>query len=109
VRRRDRALPRVTARRLKFSLDEFSEAALAVSAEVPISSTCTVFAESEIISLIASGKPIEEIVRGLHRALIKRVVSMARGVGASPPVLISGGVARAGRCASCSPRSSGPR
>ncbi len=84
----------VMARRLKLTLDGLSEAALSAEDEVPISSTCTVFAESEIISLIAHGKPVPQIVRGLHRALIKRVVSQARAAGAAPPLLLSGGVAQ---------------
>jgi predicted CoA-substrate-specific enzyme activase len=84
----------VSAGRLKFSMEAFSQAALDARGEVPISSTCTVFAESEMISLIAQGGDLEEIVRGLHRSLIRRVVALARGAGIRPPVMLSGGVAK---------------
>jgi len=84
----------VSAARLKYSMDAFSQAALGASGEVAISSTCTVFAESEMIGLIAQGGDIDEIVRGLHRSLIRRVAALARGAGVQPPVMLSGGVAR---------------
>jgi predicted CoA-substrate-specific enzyme activase len=59
---------------------------------VPVSSTCTVFAESEVISLVADGEPVEGIVRGLHEALASRVAALARGH-ADAEVFMSGGVA----------------
>lgn len=83
----------VVSGRLGLDLAAFSAAALSASSEVAISSTCTVFAETEIISLIAHGEPIPAIVRGLHRALARRVGSLARSVGARPPLMLSGGVA----------------
>jgi activator of 2-hydroxyglutaryl-CoA dehydratase len=61
---------------------------------VSISSTCTVFAESEIVSLIARGTPVPHIVRGLYRSLIRRVGALAKSAGLVPPVMLSGGVAR---------------
>ncbi len=82
------------ASRLKLSIEEMGEIALTSEKEVDISSTCTVFAESEIVSLIARGVDIPPIVRGLHRALVKRVVAMMRTVGLSPPLMLSGGVAK---------------
>lgn len=81
------------ARRLAVSLEQMGPIALAASAEVSISSTCTVFAESEVISLIAHGVSPEPILGGLHRALIKRIVAMIRSVGLAPPLMLSGGVA----------------
>jgi predicted CoA-substrate-specific enzyme activase len=83
----------VVAGRLRVPLEEMGGVALAASGEVSISSTCTVFAESEIVSLIAHGHPVEHIVRGLHRSLIRRIASLARSAGLSPPVMLSGGVA----------------
>ncbi|MFZ0888519.1 MAG: acyl-CoA dehydratase activase [Candidatus Binataceae bacterium] len=83
-----------TAARLALPLDEFARRALAGAAEVPISSTCTVFAESEIISLIARGIALDAIVRGLHRSMISRVVTMIYSVGLVAPLMLSGGVAR---------------
>jgi predicted CoA-substrate-specific enzyme activase len=83
-----------TAARLRVPLDDMGREALVTTDEVPISSTCTVFAESEIVSLIARGAAVESIVRGLHRSLVQRVVSMVRAAGKQPPILLSGGVAR---------------
>lgn len=83
-----------TAARLGVPVEELGRRALSVSREEPISSTCTVFAESEIISLIARGADPEAILRGLHRSLVGRVISMVRSVGIVPPVMLSGGVAR---------------
>ncbi len=83
-----------TASRLKVSLDRMGPEALSVSDEVSISSTCTVFAESEVISLIAHGVSIASILRGLHRSLVKRMVSMILTVGLTPPLMLSGGVAQ---------------
>jgi predicted CoA-substrate-specific enzyme activase len=81
-----------TARRLGVPLERMGQVALSASDEVSISSTCTVFAESEIISLIAHGVAVQPILRGLHRSLIRRVVAMIRTVGLTPPLMLSGGV-----------------
>jgi (R)-2-hydroxyacyl-CoA dehydratese activating ATPase len=83
-----------TAARLGVPVEALGKRALSVSEEEPISSTCTVFAESEIISLIARGADPDAILRGLHRSLVGRVVSMVRNVGIVPPLMLSGGVAR---------------
>ena len=81
-----------TASRLGVPLERMGQVALSAAEEVAISSTCTVFAESEVISLIAHGVAVESILRGLHRSLIKRVVAMIRTVGLTPPLMLSGGV-----------------
>jgi len=83
-----------TAQRLRVPLDEMGGVALSVSEERAISSTCTVFAESEVISLLAHGVPVESILRGLHRSLIKRIAAMIRVVGLTAPLMLSGGVAQ---------------
>jgi (R)-2-hydroxyacyl-CoA dehydratese activating ATPase len=83
-----------TSGRLKLPLCEMADVALKADGEVAISSTCTVFAESELVSLIARGAEISHIVRGLHRSLVRRVVALARGANIVPPVFLSGGVAR---------------
>jgi activator of 2-hydroxyglutaryl-CoA dehydratase len=74
-------------------LNEMGSQALSSEQEVPISSTCTVFAESEVISLIAHGVPLPAILRGLHRSLTRRVVALVRSIGLFPPLMLSGGVA----------------
>lgn len=81
-----------TANRLGVPVEKMGEVALSTMEEVAISSTCTVFAESEVVSMLAHGVAIEPILRGLHRALIKRIVAMVRTVGLIPPLMLSGGV-----------------
>jgi predicted CoA-substrate-specific enzyme activase len=83
-----------TCRRLGVDLDRLGEVALAARDEATLSSTCTVFAESEIVSLLAHGVGVDPILKGLHRALVQRLVAMVRIVGLTPPLMLSGGVAR---------------
>ncbi len=78
----------------KFCEAELGVRALFTAREEPISSTCTVFAESEIISLIARGAAPDSILRGLHRSLVGRMVSMVRSVGIVAPLMLSGGVGK---------------
>ena len=83
-----------SAQRMRVPLNDIGKVALGTTEEVVISSTCTVFAESEIISLIAHNVAPEAILRGLHRSLIKRIVAMIRTVGLVSPLMLSGGVAQ---------------
>jgi len=62
--------------------------------EVGISSICTVFAESEVVSLVAQNHPKNEVIRGLHRAVVNRVWSMVKAIGVHGAVTMSGGVAK---------------
>lgn len=84
----------VMAAKLQVSLEEMSELSMKARNEVGVSSVCTVFAESEVISLIAENHPREEIIRGLHRAVVNRVWSMVKSVGINGEVSMSGGVAK---------------
>lgn len=61
---------------------------------IAISSTCTVFAESEVISQLATGEKKEDIVNGIHYAITARVVGLARRVGIRDRVVMTGGVAQ---------------
>ncbi len=80
--------------RLRVPLAEVAALAAGAERAVAVSSTCTVFAESEVISLVASGAPLPGIVRGLHLSLASRIAALARGPGGSAPeVFASGGVA----------------
>ena len=83
-----------TAARLRIPLAHIGQTALSVDDEEPISSTCTVFAESEVISLLAHGVPVPAILRGLHRSLVKRISAMIHSVGLTPPLMLSGGVVK---------------
>jgi activator of 2-hydroxyglutaryl-CoA dehydratase len=58
-----------------------------------VTSTCTVFAESEVVSLVARGEPVEDIIKGLHAALASRVASLVGHVPPGARVFMSGGVA----------------
>ncbi len=84
----------VMARALQLELAELGPCALHARRAADISSTCTVFAESEVITLVAEGVDREEIVAGLCRSIARRVGAMARRVGVEPPVAFAGGVAK---------------
>jgi predicted CoA-substrate-specific enzyme activase len=84
----------VMARALEIDLEEMGERALRAKNPVPISSMCTVFAESEVVSRIAEGHPIEDIIAGLHNAISERLISLLRRVGVEEEVTMSGGVAK---------------
>ena len=62
---------------------------------VPIASTCTVFAEQEVLSTVFETDPPSrsEILAGVHDALASRVVGLAMNVGIKPPIILCGGVA----------------
>jgi len=78
--------------RLQVPLAEVADQAARAARPVAVSSTCTVFAESEVISLLASGEPLEGIVKGLHAALASRTAALVRGAGEGE-LFMSGGVA----------------
>jgi predicted CoA-substrate-specific enzyme activase len=84
----------VMASKLQVNLDEMGDFSLNAVGEVRISSVCTVFAESEVISLVAKNHPKEEIIRGLHRSIVNRVWSMLSTIGVQGSVTMSGGVAK---------------
>jgi predicted CoA-substrate-specific enzyme activase len=58
-----------------------------------VSSMCTVFAETEVLDLAASGRAVGEIVAGIHRAVARRLAASMRQIGWEPPVAFTGGVA----------------
>jgi predicted CoA-substrate-specific enzyme activase len=82
------------ARALEVDLDDFGPLALRAARRVPISSVCTVFAESEVVSLLAEGEPADSIARGLCWAAADRVRRLAEQVGIAAPVALTGGVAK---------------
>jgi len=84
----------VMARALEVNLDEFGAMSLQSKLPSKISSLCTVFAESEVISLIACGEKRPDIIAGIHESIAARVSSMLARVGVAEPVMITGGVAR---------------
>ncbi len=84
----------VMARALEVNLDEFGAMSLRARQPAKISSLCTVFAESEVISLIARGEQRPQIIACIHESIAARVSSMLARVGVAEPVMITGGVAR---------------
>jgi len=83
----------VMATRLELDLNELSSPLNIEGECAPISSICTVFAESEVISLLAKHTPREEIVHGLQRSIVNRIYSMVIGIGVQGEVTLTGGVA----------------
>jgi predicted CoA-substrate-specific enzyme activase len=84
----------VMAEKLQVGLEHMGDLSIAARGEVAISSVCTVFAETEVVSLVAQDHPPEEIVRGIHRAIVRRISAMAHGLGVHGEVCMSGGVAK---------------
>ncbi len=84
----------VMAQALEVDLDAFGEMSCRSDAPAAISSLCTVFAESEVISLIAHGEKRENIIAGIHESIGLRVMAMAKRVGIRAPIMMTGGVAK---------------
>ena len=84
----------VMAGALGVGLDDFGPISLTAEDPAVISSLCTVFAESEVISLISKGARRRDIIAGIHAAIAARVVAMAGRIGLTAPVMMTGGVAK---------------
>lgn len=84
----------VIADALGLKLKDMGELSLQSKEKVRISSTCTIFAEQEIVSKIADGVPIEDILAGLHEAIASRVFHMAEKMKIEKDVAMTGGVAK---------------
>ncbi len=84
----------IMAHALGFGLDEFGVEALKATNNIQISSMCTVFAESEVTSLVAKGEDRRGIALGLHRSVVSRAVGMLKRVSVKEPIVFAGGVAR---------------
>jgi len=78
----------------KVSLGELGQLALQADGVVPMSSTCTVFVESETISLLARGEKPSNIQAGIHHAIAQRIAGLFARVGIRSDVYFSGGVAK---------------
>ncbi len=83
----------VMASALNVTLPELGDIALKAEAIAPISSTCTVFAESEVIGLLAEGRSVAGIAAGLCEVVAARVVQLANRIKVCEPVVLCGGVA----------------
>ncbi|MBW1962483.1 MAG: 3-hydroxyacyl-ACP dehydratase [Deltaproteobacteria bacterium] len=84
----------IMARSLGYTIDEFGMEALKATKNLQINSMCTVFAESEVTSLVARGEDRREIALGLHSSVVHRAVSMLKRVSINGDIVFAGGVAR---------------
>jgi predicted CoA-substrate-specific enzyme activase len=78
---------------LEFEIDNLGPASLKSQHYIPINATCVVFTESEVVSLIHSQIPKEDIARGIHEAIAIRIASMVQRVGIKQDIALVGGVA----------------
>ncbi|SMB27495.1 Benzoyl CoA reductase subunit [Sterolibacterium denitrificans] len=81
------------ARALQLTLSEFGAASLRSTQSIPMNAQCTVFAESEVVSLIHAATPVDDIARAVLDAVASRICAMARRVGIRQEVLLIGGMA----------------
>ena len=81
------------ARTLDVSLEELAQLGATWDEEIKISSMCTVFAESEVVTLVAQNKPINDIVHGLNCSVAAKVASLAKRAKGAPVYMMTGGVA----------------
>jgi predicted CoA-substrate-specific enzyme activase len=84
----------IMAKTLGFDIEAFGREALLTDKDVNISSMCTVFAESEVTSLIAKGQDRRKIARGLHSSVIRRAAGMVNRVSSDGEIVFTGGVAK---------------
>ncbi|MDG6226202.1 MAG: acyl-CoA dehydratase activase [Candidatus Thermoplasmatota archaeon] len=84
----------VLAREMNVPLDEMGPLSLKSMDPVDITTTCLVFAKSEVANLVFSGYSKEDIIMGIHRAVARRLVAMAKKVGINDVVFFDGGPAR---------------
>ncbi len=82
------------ARAFECTLEEFSQLSLDAKNVIPISAQCTVFAESEVITLVGEGKPRDETAAGIQQAVAKRCFVMAKKAGAKDAITLTGGCAK---------------
>jgi len=84
----------MTARNLEMDVTELGKAhKKATGTPLTINSTCTVFAESEIISLLANGHGKEELIAGIHYSIAKRVTRLGKRLGVEDMIFFDGGPA----------------
>ena len=82
------------ARTLEISLDEMGALALTSTENIEITSMCSVFAESEVISLIANNKEKNDIANGVCNAIANKAYGLLRRAGMEPDFMMTGGVAK---------------
>ncbi len=84
----------VIAEALGVPLDALGELSLSAQKATTISNTCTVFAEQEVVSQLANGEPVENLIAGIHEAIATRIYAMVSKLKIEPDVAITGGGAK---------------
>ena len=84
----------IIAKTLGYDLEDFGKEALKAKGNIQINSMCTVFAQSEVTSLLARRQRREDIARGVHMAILNRTLSLLKRVSTTPDIVFAGGVAR---------------
>jgi predicted CoA-substrate-specific enzyme activase len=84
----------IMAASLGIQLSEFGDTALQGSEDIKVTSMCTVFAESEVVSLKNHGASPRDIARAVHLSVVERLIAMLHRVGFGDSVVFTGGVAR---------------
>ncbi len=84
----------VMARVLETDIDDMGSLSAQAQTAAPISSVCTVFAESEVISHLSRGTKTPDIIAGIHRSVAQRVGMLAHKLGVENDVVMTGGVAQ---------------
>lgn len=82
------------ARVINVNIKDFGKLSQLSKKEISLSNVCAVFAESEVISKIAEGEKLEDLISGLHKSIADRIAGMIKRVGMHSPVVMTGGVAK---------------
>jgi predicted CoA-substrate-specific enzyme activase len=83
-----------SAEAIGMDVSAIGEKSLEAKNPVRLSTVCTIFVETDILSYLAQGKKVEDILAGVHGAIGSRTVALVRRVGSEPEVTFTGGVAR---------------
>jgi predicted CoA-substrate-specific enzyme activase len=84
----------VIAAALGIEVEDLGDISLRSTQKVSVSSTCTVFAQQEVVNHLSAGVPLEDVVAGLHDAMASRTARMVQRLKVEPDVVFTGGVAK---------------
>jgi len=84
----------VMSRVMEVNLSDMGRLGLQADAVIDITSTCTVFAESEVISQLSKGADKRGLIAGIHRSVAVKAVGVAKRLGVTAPVFLTGGASR---------------
>ncbi len=87
------AFTEAMSRALEVPLEELGDLSLKATEDVPMNAQCTVFAESEVVSMVHNNVPKENMAKAVHDAMASRITSMVRKIGFEKDVVLIGGVA----------------